>query len=145
MKTKLTTIAILFALSTTTIFAQSKCQNQVAAAVQQLTKAMIDGDSIMLNKLAATKLGYGHSGGHVDTKAEFVHKLTGGGSDFVTINITQQTIEMFGKTATVRHNLDATTNDNNKPAEVHLKVLLIWQKQKGQWKLIARQAIKLAK
>jgi hypothetical protein len=35
------------------------------------------------------------------------------------------------------------TNDNNKPGTVNLGVLLVWQKQKGQWKLLARQAFKL--
>lgn len=145
MKMKLFVIAILSIVCSTNVFAQSKNQTQVATAVQQLTKAMIDGDSVMLNKLVANNLTYGHSGGHIDDKSEFVHKLTGGGSDFVTINLTEQTIDVFKKTAIVRHNLDATTNDNNKPAEVHLKVLLVWQKQKGSWKLIARQAVKLTK
>ena len=39
--------------------------------------------------------------------------------------------------------LNAKTNDGGKPAEVHLKVLLIWQKGKSGWKLLARQAIKI--
>lgn len=142
MKKKLAVVVILIVVFISNSIAQSKCQKQVATVVQQLTKAMIDGDSIMLKKLVHKKLTYGHSGGHIDNKAEFVHKLTGGESDFVTINLTQQTIDVFKKTAIVRHHLDATTNDNNKPAEVHLKVVLVWQKQKGNWKLIARQAIK---
>ncbi len=141
-KIKLIVLAIIVVNSTNAI-AQTKSETQVATAVQQLTKAMVDGDSAMLNKLVAEKLSYGHSGGHIDLKPEFIHKLNGGGSDFVTIDLTEQTIEIFKKTAIVRHNLSAKTNDNNKPAEVHLKVLLVWQKQHGSWKLIARQAVKI--
>jgi ketosteroid isomerase-like protein len=46
------------------------------------------------------------------------------------------------KTAIVRHNMAAKTNDNGKPGEVHLHILLVWQKQHGNWKLVARQAVK---
>ena len=45
--------------------------------------------------------------------------------------------------AVVRHILKAKTNDGGKPADVHLRVLLIWQKQGGHWKLLARQAVKM--
>ncbi len=145
MKELKNTIIPILLLININIFAQSKSKTQVATAVQQLTKAMIDGDSALLDKLVSDKLSYGHSGGHIDLKPEFIHKLNGGGSDFVTIDLTEQTIEVFKKTAVVRHDLSAKTNDNNKPAEVHLKVLLVWQKQKGGWKLIARQAVKIIK
>ncbi|MEK7226911.1 MAG: nuclear transport factor 2 family protein, partial [Bacteroidota bacterium] len=35
-----------------------------------------------------------------------------------------------------------TTNDGGKPGEVHLLVMLVWQKQGGKWILLARQAVK---
>ena len=110
---------------------------------EQLRKAMVDGDKAALENLAAEQLSYGHSGGHIDDKKEFVAKLTGGGSDFVTIDLTEQTVSVSGKTAIVRHILKAKTNDNGKPAEVNLRVILVWQKQGSQWKLLARQAVKI--
>ena len=125
------------------INAQSKTEKQVAAVVEQLRKAMVNADKTALESLAAEQLSYGHSGGHIDDKKEFVAKLTGGGSDFVTIDLTEQTVSVTGKTAIVRHILTAKTNDNGKPAEVHLRVLLVWQKQGSQWKLLARQAVKI--
>ena len=64
-------------------------------------------------------------------------------SDFVSIDLTEQTISISDDVAVVRHVLNAKTNDGGKPAEVHLKVLLIWQKGKSGWKLLARQAIKI--
>ena len=136
-------LTVILLLTGYSLFAQSKQEQQVTAAVEQLRNAMIDGDSAMLFKLTASNLNYVHSGGHVDNKAEFVKKLNGGGSDFVTIELKDQAIIMLDKkTAVVRHTLNATTNDNNKPAEVHLFVMLVWQKQHGIWKLVARQAAK---
>ena len=136
---------LLLTLPVLAIFAQTKKERQVAIAVEQLRKAMVDGDAVMLDKLASPYLSYGHSGGAIDDKKIFVDKLVSGKSDFVTISLTEQTIQITGKTAIVRHKLDATTNDNGKSGEVHLKVMTVWQKKQGQWKLLARQAIKLDK
>ena len=123
--------------------AQTKDEKAVAGAVEQLRMAMINGDKTVLEKLTDEKLSYGHSSGHIDDKKEFVEKLVSGASDFVTIDLSEQTISISEKVAIVRHTLNAKTNDGGKPAEVHLKVLLIWQKEKSGWKLVARQAIKI--
>lgn len=124
-------------------FAQSKHENAVAVAVTGLTKAMIDGDRKMLEKYTSSKLSYGHSGGKVEGQESFIQSLTSGASDFVTIDVTEQTISVTKKTAIVRHKLSATSNDEGKPGTVKLSILLIWQKFGGDWKLLARQAVKI--
>ncbi len=133
---------ILLALSAGRNFGQSATDNELVKTLEQFRQAMIDGNKTELEKLVSDKLSYGHSGGHIDDKTEFVDKLATGKSDFVTMDITNQTITLFGKTAIVRHELNAQTNDSGKPGQVHLLVLLVWQKEKGHWKLIARQAVK---
>lgn len=136
-------ILLIPVICLSTVQAQTKAEREVAAAVETLRKAMIDGDRAMLERITDPSLTYGHSGGHLDDQKEFVEKLAGGSSDFVSITLFDQTIKLFGKTAIVRHNLFAETNDGGKPDTVKLKVLLVWQKMHGQWKLIARQAVKL--
>lgn len=125
-----------------TTHAQSKNLMAVQSAVNKLTAAMISGDKASLEAVASDHLSYGHSGGHVEGKAEFVEKIASGKSDFVTIDITEQTVEIVGKTAIVRHSFAAATNDGGKPGTVKLKVLLIFQKENGSWKMLARQAVK---
>ncbi|MBK6384743.1 MAG: nuclear transport factor 2 family protein [Chitinophagaceae bacterium] len=139
---------IVFSLLLITIIsvitnAQSKQEKAVMVAVEQLRKGMIDADKAILEKLVTDKLSYGHSGGHIDDKKEFVEKIVSGKSDFVSIDLSEQTVSVSGTTAVVRHILKAKTNDGGKPADVHLRVLLIWQKQGGHWKLLARQAVKM--
>jgi len=137
-------ISVVFLLMTGMLMnAQNKNENKVAAAVEQLRKAMIDGNKTELENLVSDQLSYGHSGGHIDDKKEFVDKLTTGKSDFVTMDLTEQTISISGKTAIVRHKLSATTNDAGKPGEVHLLVMLVWQKKGAKWILLARQAVKI--
>ena len=130
----------LFALASV---AQNKGEKAVADAVEQLRTAMINADKATLEKLVDEKLSYGHSGGHIDDKKEFVQKLISGQSDFVTMDLTEQTISISNDVAIVRHTLSAKTNDNGKSGEVNLKVMLVWQKHKNNWILLARQAIKL--
>ncbi len=136
-------ISIVLAMLLMPVLAQTKKEIAVAAAVEKLRKAMVDGDSIVLDKLTAEKLSYGHSGGALDDKKIFVQKIVTGKSDFVTLEFKDQSISVNKNVAIVRHKLDAVTNDNGKPGEVHLNVLLIWQKQHGYWKLLARQAVKI--
>ncbi|MDR6427752.1 hypothetical protein J2738_003907 [Variovorax paradoxus] len=115
----------------------------VAAAAERLRRAMIDPTPAALGVLVADDLSYGHSSGKVDTKASFIGDLVAGKSDFVSIAITDQTIKVAGDVAIVRHTLAADTNDSGKPGKVALKILGIWQKQGGEWKMLARQAVRI--
>ena len=127
-----------------TASAQSKQEKAVAAAVENLRKAMVDGDRTALEHIAMDGLSYGHSSGKVEDKATFVENIANGNSDFVTISLTDQTIYVSGKTAIVRHKLTATTNDKGKGAgTVTLGIMTVWQKDKKEWKMLARQAVKV--
>jgi uncharacterized protein YceK len=114
----------------------------VAAAAEKLRVAMVDPTRDNVAALVADDLSYGHSAGKVDSKASFISDLLDGKSDFVTIVITDQTIKVSDGTAIVRHKLTADTNDSGKPGKVSIKILQVWQKQAGQWKLLARQAVR---
>lgn len=133
----------IFLISTVISTAQSKKEGQVNAAVEKLKLAMVSGERAALESIAADQLSYGHSSGLVETKAQFVEKIASGASDFVTIELKNQTISISGNTAIVRHELHATTNDNNKPGEAHIRIMLVFQKQGKEWKLLGRQAVKM--
>lgn len=115
----------------------------VEEAVTRLSKLMVNPDSLALDKLILNDLSYGHSSGKVQTKQEFMHSLLSSESDFVEVNLTDQTVTIQNKTALVRHTLSAKTNDKNVPGNVKLFILLIWSKEKVGWKLLGRQAVKV--
>ena len=122
--------------------AQSAKEKKVLLAVASLTKAMIDPDSSALYAMISPDLSYGHSGGRAEDAASFVRTLVSGKSDFVSIVLSGQSVSIHKKVAIVRHQLDAVSNDNGKPGEAHLFVLLVWHWERGGWKLLARQAVK---
>jgi ketosteroid isomerase-like protein len=139
---KLTVLCLLILMFSSSAHAQSQDEKSVAAATEQLRKALLDADKIALDRLTSDSLSYGHSSGRVETKKQFIENLVSGKSDFVTIDITEQTISISHDNAIVRHVLTATTNDSGVPGNTKLRVLLVWQKEKGKWKLLARQSVK---
>lgn len=118
-------------------------KNEVENAVNKLRKLMITPDSLALDKLILNNLSYGHSSGKIETKQQFMQSLLSGSSDFVDINLTNQTVTIQNKTALVRHTLNAKTNDKSVPGNVKLNILLVWSKEKAGWKLLGRQAVKV--
>jgi Domain of unknown function (DUF4440) len=140
--------AILLGFAATPVLAQSADTRgdtqAVTAAAEKLRVAMVDPDQATLSGLVGDSLSYGHSGGRIDTKTSFIGDLLDKKSDFVSISITDQSVHVSGDVAVVRHTLSGETLDGGKQGTVLLKVLQVWQKQGGHWKLIARQAVKAA-
>lgn len=136
-------IVLTFFSITTLASAQSKAEKQVAAAVTQLKEALISGDRELLDAITSEQLHYGHSNGRLEDKTSFLEALVSGRSDFISIDLSDQSIVVKGKTATVRHNLKADIIDNGVPNTIQLHILTVWIKEKGKWKLLARQSAKI--
>jgi hypothetical protein len=138
---------IFFLLTTFLVFtknvnAQSPNEKMIAENVKTLTNAMVNADSVALKNLTADGLSYGHSNGKIENKAQYIDGVLTG-PDFLSIDITEQTIQVTGKIAIIRHKFFARLIRDGKPDEARIGVMQIWTKQKRQWKLLARQAYKL--
>lgn len=136
-------LLIIAVISSVYAHAQNKGEDALLVAVDKMKNAMISGERKALEDIASEDLSYGHSGGKIEDKATFVETIASGKSDFVDIDLKNQTVKITGNTAVVRHELHAKTNDGGKPGEVHLGIMLVWIKQGKDWKLLARQAYKL--
>lgn len=123
--------------------AQDKGKEAVERAVLQLKDAMLSGEEASLIAISSRNLTYGHSNGVVEDQDAFVYALASGNNNFTSITLDDQTVEVLGKIALVRHNLSGNThNKGAEPASVNLGVLLVFQKEGKNWKLLARQAYK---
>ena len=121
---------------------QSGPEKEVEKTAQVFVKALEDGDTARLRTMTVKDLTYGHSSGAVQDREAFLKALSDGSSDFVKISVSDQRIHVFGNTAVVRQVFSASTNDYGKPGNVQLKIVLVFQKQKGHWMLLTRQAVK---
>lgn len=114
---------------------------EIITTVHAFHAALIDADKESLESLLDERLSYGHSNGMIENKNQFIENILNGNSVFIEIELADQSVNILGDTSVVRHIFKAKTNDKNIPAAISLKVLLVWQKQNEQWKLLARQAV----
>ena len=96
----------------TAIKTKAEIESDVASAVENLRKLMISPNKNELAALVADELHYGHSDGELEDKATFMETLLSGKSDFLSINLSAQTIKLYEELAVVRHVLEAATYDN---------------------------------
>ena len=136
-------LMVLLALSVSTINAQSKAELKVAEAVETLNKGIIDPEQSLLQGIISESLSYGHSGGKVQNKAEFIDDLFNGDFNFSSITPMDQTISVSGKNAIVRQIFVAKATNKGVPTDIRIGNLMVWRKEGGSWKLLARQAFKL--
>jgi hypothetical protein len=138
---------LLFVLISFSNWAQtknvSKEETEVVNRVEAFRKALIDPQINQLKELTSKDLSYGHSSGVLQDQNVFIEKLLNKESDFVTIEFQNQIIQISGDVAVVRHNLAAHTKDSGVEKDIKIGNVLVWQKLKNKWVLIARQAFKL--
>jgi hypothetical protein len=137
-----TGIFILLIISLSGI-GQSREDAEIKAAVETLDKALIDTNKTVLESIVSDDLSYGHSNGKVENKQEFINGVFSSPIRFQKIDATDFDIKFYGKIAVVRHGFQAAVLNAGKPDIINLRVLQVWQKQKGKWMLLARQAVRM--
>jgi len=136
--------ATLAGLAMTATQAVAQDQAAVAAAVEALTKAMLEVDRDRLLALTAPELSYGHSAGRVENRQQFVDYLVSRASAFRRIELSDQTIGMAGNNAIVRHLfVGETVTPQGQVSPVRIGVMQVWTKPGRDWLLLARQAYRL--
>lgn len=118
-------------------------ERDVASAVDSFNNLIVNPDKVLLGKLTAEALTYGHSSGLIQNKEELIDDLVNGDFDFSSVNAQDQTIYIVGETAIVRHIFSAKAKNAGESVDIRIGNILVFQEQEGEWKLLARQAFKL--
>ena len=105
-----------------------------------LTKAMLAGDRAGLMAVTHERLSYGHSAGRIENRQQFIDPLVNKTSVFRSITVSDQTIDVVGDDAIVRHVLRGESESGGRVNPVNIGILQVWKKQPDGWKLLARQA-----
>ena len=111
-------------------------------SVKKLHEAMIKPDSVALRNLTTEELTYGHSTGLIDSRESFMSSLLSGQTDVSKIDVKNQEITIKGDVAWVRSNTTIELTEAANKRLVDLKMLYVWVKEKGFWRLLARQAVR---
>ncbi len=125
-------------------YSQKKYEKEVQAAVESFVQGIINADRQLLDTITSENLVYGHSSGKVQDKAAFIDEIISlQPNDYLTIDLTGQTITVSGNVAVVRHIYSSEYLSNDEKKNLRIGNVLIWQNENGKWKLLARQAYSL--
>ena len=136
-------VIALLVTAYSTGFAQSEDEILVAQAIERFRIAMVHPDSAVLADLASGDLEYVHSSGTVRDKKGFINEFLQRQTDVTKVTITNQTIKITGNNAIVRHRMVADSRKTGYPPVIDIIILMVWRKENGKWKMLARQAAKI--
>jgi len=120
-------------------------EDAVAKNVEAFRAAQMAADAKGLDALCAPELSYSHSDGRVEDKATFVANATDGKSKVLSLAYQDPKIRVVGPAAIVRFHWvgEAESVADGKKSSTNLHILMNWQKQGADWKLLSRASTKL--
>ena len=126
-------------------FGASTDEDAVAKNVEAFRAAQFAADAKAFDALCAAELSYSHSDGRVEDKATFIANATNGKSKFLSLAYQDPTIRVVRTAAIVRFHWvgESETVPDGKKSSTNLHILMNWQKQGADWKLLSRSSTKL--
>ena len=120
-------------------------EDAVAKNVEAFRTAQAAQDAKTLEGLCAPELSYSHSDGRVEDKATFVTNATDGKSKFISLAYQDLSVRVVGSSAIVRFHWvgESQSVADGKKSSTNLHILMNWQKQGADWKLLSRGSTKL--
>jgi ketosteroid isomerase-like protein len=125
--------------------AASTDESAVAKRLEAFRAAQAAHDAKMLTSLCAPELSYSHSDAHIEDRATFVANATNPKSRMLSLEYKDPSIRIVGDAAIVRFHWIGKSEAvaDGKISDTNLHILMVWQKQAGVWKLLARCSTKL--
>lgn len=138
---------ILFFIATTFVgFSQSKKEQALIERTYLLSHTVFGTkDSLMLENLFGKKATYGHSNGRVETREEALAGIVKNKSVYTDTAVSNIKVMINGNVAVVRHLFKANEKKGDGTVSpLNFTIMLVWVKEKGAWRLMGRQAVKLS-
>lgn len=149
------------------VYGESFAGKNAFTLTEKFNKALVEKDTVLLKKLLHDNVVYGHSNGWVQSKAEVISDLFNGKLSYSSItwnvedarkhydSLSKKGIISCGnvaataylsstsKTRILHSKLNYNVVYEGKALEIKLAVMFVWKKEKGKWKLLARQSTKI--
>jgi hypothetical protein len=126
-------------------FAASGDDEAVAKKLEAFRAAQVAADAKALDALCAAELSYSHSDARIEDKPTFIANATNGKSKFLSLEYKDPQIRVVGPAAIVRFHWvgEQEAVADGKKSATNLHILMNWQKQGDDWKLLSRASTKL--
>jgi ketosteroid isomerase-like protein len=125
--------------------AASADEEAVSKKVEAFRAAQVAADAKALDALCAPELSYSHSDARIEDKATFIANATNGKSKFLSLAYEDPKVRVVGDAAIVRFHWvgESEAVADGKKSSTNLHILMNWQKQGADWKLLSRASTKL--
>ena len=119
-------------------------EDAVAKNVEAFRVAQKAGNAEALVSLLAEELSYSHSNAKIDTKASLLDGVAKANYKWTSLEYKDPTVKVVGPAAIVRFTFvgEQEFTDGKKTPQ-NLAILMNWQKQGSDWRLLSRAATKL--
>ena len=141
----LSTLAVSALALTTPALAASADEEAVAKKIEAFRLAQVASDPKALGALCWDDLSYSHSDARIEDKATFIANATSGKSKTLSLKYDDVRIRVVGDAAIVRFHWlgESEAVADGKKSSTNLHILMNWQKQGADWKLLSRASTKL--
>jgi hypothetical protein len=119
-------------------------EDAIAKNLEAFRAAQAAGNTEVIASICAEELSYSHSNAKIDTKASLLNGIATANYKWTSLEYKDPTIRVVGPAAIVRFNFvgeQEFTDGKKTPQNLH--ILMNWQKQGNDWKLLSRAATKL--
>src|SRR6201994_2979460 len=130
-------------LSATPAFAGAD-EDAIAKNLEAFRAAQVAGNTEAIASICMDELSYSHSNAKIDTKASLLDGIAKANYKWTSLDYKDPTIRVVGPAAIVRFTFvgeQEFTDGKKTPQNLH--ILMNWQKQGNDWKLLSRAATKL--
>ena len=119
-------------------------EDAIAKSLEAFRAAQAAGNPEVIASICAEELSYSHSNAKIDTKASLLDGIAKANYKWTSLEYKDPAIRVVGPAAIVRFNFvgeQEFTDGKKTPQNLH--ILMNWQKQGSDWKLLSRAATKL--
>ncbi len=119
-------------------------EDMIAKNLEAFRAAQAAGNTEVIASICMDELSYSHSSAKIDTKASLLDGIAKANYKWTSLDYKDPTIRVVGPAAIVRFTFvgeQEFTDGKKTPQNLH--ILMNWQKQGNDWKLLSRAATKL--
>ncbi len=136
-------VLLLLAATTATAGSRENDERALVAADTARMEAMVAADVAVLERSLGDDLTYGHTGGQVQSKRQFISDLQGGVRRYRALTAIETSARTYGCAGVVTGTTNAEVDYQGQPLSFTLRYTATYARRRGHWVLVAYQSVKL--
>ncbi|MDH7500655.1 MAG: nuclear transport factor 2 family protein [candidate division NC10 bacterium] len=125
------------------LLAQNDPTDEIRQVEQRWMAGIMSKDQKALEEILSPDLIYTHSSGVVESKAEYISSVCGGSLRYDSVTYEAPVIRIFGITGVMAAKATMVGMNKGQPFNAQMRILHVWVKEAGEWRLVAHQTTRI--